>query len=358
MRRNLDQSEAAIVQVFEEKQRLWEREMEELRQNYANKLQQVSRKAQRAQQALQLQSARLQQEKHHLQDEVASLLAQREELERKCLEYKKEQADMLPRLEETKWEVCQKAGEISLLKQQLRDSQADVNQKLGEMVALRNQLKELKTQLREREEAVLSLKESYNSKSVALESCEAELQQTLAEVSVLREKLGVFEAEVLSLKQALAGLNAGTGASSPTQGAAAAVTPPALPSSHPDSALLNCQSDEAKAQRQTEAEVGGLRRQMERLQGELRLERQQREQQAVTFAEERQTWQGEKEKVLKYQAQLQLNYVEMYQKNQALEQQVNDLSSKLNTVSSEEKKQSTATWVGPSRLERIESTEI
>ncbi|XP_028660511.2 leucine zipper putative tumor suppressor 3 [Erpetoichthys calabaricus] len=247
MRRNLDQSEAAIVQVFEEKQRLWEREMEELRQNYANKLQQVSRKAQRAQQALQLQSARLQQEKHHLQDEVASLLAQREELEKKCLEYKKEQADMLPRLEETKWEVCQKAGEISLLKQQLRDSQADVNQKLGEMVALRSQLKELKTQLREREEAILSLKESYNSKSVALESCEAELQQTLAEVSVLREKLGVFEAEVLGLKQALAGLNGGTGASSPTQGAAAAVTPPALPSSHPDSALLNCQSDEGQS---------------------------------------------------------------------------------------------------------------
>ena len=41
MRRNLDQSEAAIVQVFEEKQRVWERQMEELRQNYASRLQQV-----------------------------------------------------------------------------------------------------------------------------------------------------------------------------------------------------------------------------------------------------------------------------------------------------------------------------
>lgn len=41
MRRNLDQSEAAIVQVFEEKQRVWERQMDELRQNYASRLQQV-----------------------------------------------------------------------------------------------------------------------------------------------------------------------------------------------------------------------------------------------------------------------------------------------------------------------------
>ncbi len=105
MRRNLDQSEAAIVQVFEEKQHVWERDMEELRQNYASRLQQVTHRAQRTQQALQTHIARLQQDKGRLQEEISTLLAQREELERKCLDYRKEQADILPRLEETKWEV-------------------------------------------------------------------------------------------------------------------------------------------------------------------------------------------------------------------------------------------------------------
>lgn len=105
MRRNLDQSEAAIAQVFEEKQRVWEREMEDLRQNYAARLQQVTRRAQRSQHALQAQITRLQQDKRRLQDEIAALLAQRDELERKCLDYRKEQADILPQLEETKWEV-------------------------------------------------------------------------------------------------------------------------------------------------------------------------------------------------------------------------------------------------------------
>ncbi|XP_028828978.1 leucine zipper putative tumor suppressor 3 [Denticeps clupeoides] len=373
MRRNLDQSEAAIAQVFEEKQRAWEREMEELRQNYAVRLQQVSRRAQRTQQALQAQVTRLQQDKRRLQDEIAALLAQREELERKCLDYRKEQADILPQLEETKWEVCQKAGEISLLKQQLRDSQGEVTQRAGEMVALRGQLKEASAQLKEREEAILGLKESYSSKSLELERCDRELQKTLAEVSLLRDKLDLFEAEVLGLKQALGDMGSGRG-----EAGDSADVPPSV-----SDTLLDLQSDEAKAQRQ---EAGDLRRQLERLQGELRLERQQRERQALTFAQERHTWQGEKERVLKYQAQLQLSYVEMLQKNQALEERVDQLNTKLvvspaspppsllpalpapPTLSlspppGEETKlpalhQLAPPWPVATRLERIESTEI
>ncbi|KAI2665099.1 hypothetical protein H4Q32_003455 [Labeo rohita] len=405
MRRNLDQSEAAIVQVFEEKQRVWEREMEELRQNYAGRLQQVTRRAQRTQQALQAQIARLQQDKRRLQDEMTLLLAQREELEKKCLDFRKEQADILPRLEETKWEVCQKAGEISLLKQQLRESQGEVTQRAGEMVALRGQLKDLNAQLREREEAEISLKESFCTKTLELERCEAELQTMLAEVTVLRDKLSAFETEVTRLKKALSELSSSSSrASEPSladMGQLVAsrsrerlLSPPETPTSLPSlpalpapDPLLTLQSDDSKVQWQ---ESGDLRRQLERLQGELRLERQQRERQALTFAQERQTWQDEKERVLKYQAQLQLSYVEMLQKNQALEERVDKLGAQIATPSpasppappplpeppvsvsisltsptppAEEKKlpelhQLAPPWPVPTRLERIESTEI
>uniref|UniRef100_A0A4W5KNW0 Leucine zipper tumor suppressor family member 3 n=1 Tax=Hucho hucho TaxID=62062 RepID=A0A4W5KNW0_9TELE len=282
MRRNLDQSEAAIVQVFEEKQRVWERQMDELRQNYASRLQQVTRRAQRSQSALQAQISRLSQDKRRLHEEMAALLAQREELERKCLDYRKEQADILPRLEETKWEVCQKAGEISLLKQQLRESQAEVTQRAGEMVALRGQLKEANAQLRDWEEAMLGLKDSYSTKSL-----------------------------------------------DPPEGSAfsyPALPPPPVP---PPDAILSFQSDEAHQQWE---EAGDLRRQLEHLQGELRLERQQRERQALTFKKERHVWMDEKEHVLKYQAQLQLSYVETLQKNQALELRVGQLGSKLTST--------------------------
>uniref|UniRef100_A0A671KHI0 Leucine zipper, tumor suppressor family member 3b n=1 Tax=Sinocyclocheilus anshuiensis TaxID=1608454 RepID=A0A671KHI0_9TELE len=316
MRRNLDQSEAAIAQVFEEKQRVWERDMEELRQNYARRLQQVTHRAQRTQQALQTHIARLQQDKGRLQEEISALLAQREELEHKCLDYRKEQADILPRLEETKWELCQKAGEISLLKQQLRESQNEVTQRAGEMVALRGQLKELKGQMKEREETMIGLKDSYTNKSRELERCEGELKRTLP----------------------WAGLHS-----------------PRTPETLPIDSFLSLQSDEAKAQRQ---EAGELRRQLERLQGELHLERQQRERQVLTFAQERHTWQDEKERVLKYQAQLQLSYVETLQRNQALEERVGQLGAKLGTSPGSPGSPLAPPWPGPSRLERIESTEI
>uniref|UniRef100_A0A8C3PDQ7 Leucine zipper tumor suppressor family member 3 n=1 Tax=Chrysemys picta bellii TaxID=8478 RepID=A0A8C3PDQ7_CHRPI len=289
MRRNLDKSEAAIFQVFEEKQKIWEREMEDLRQNYANKLQQVSKKAQRAQQ-------------------------QREELEKKFVAFKKEQAEFLPKIEETKWEVCQKAGEISLLKQQLKDSQADVSQKLNEIVGLRTQLKEGKNFLKEKEEQIITLKDSYSSKTVNLEVCENELQRKMNEVQMLREKLNHCELEVSGLKQTLANMGD----------------------------PLN------------EDSVIALKKEVERLQTELKLERQQREQQVIDFEEERRTWQEEKEKVIKYQKQLQLNYVEMYQKNQLLEHKMNEMTTKATSPPYTEEKKP---WT-PSRLERIESTEI
>ncbi|KAM6361982.1 LOW QUALITY PROTEIN: leucine zipper putative tumor suppressor 3 [Alca torda] len=337
MRRNLDKSEAAIFQVFEEKQKIWEREMEDLRQNYANKLQQVSKKAQRAQQALQLQIFKLQQEKKKLQDDMGQLLQQREELEKKFVAFKKEQAEFLPKIEETKWEVCQKAGEI-LLKQQLKDSQADVSQKLNEIVGLRTQLKEGKNFLREKEEQILTLKDSYSSKSVNLEICESELQRKMSEVQVLREKLNHCEQEVSGLKRTLASMG-----------------PPGPFGGDLGEKLrdpLACESDEAKMQRQSEDSVNTLRKEVERLQTELKLERQQRQQ--VMDFEERRTWQEEKEKVIKYQKQLQLNYVEMYQKNQLLEHKVNEMNTKATSPPHTEEKK---TWT-PSRLERIESTEI
>lgn len=338
MKRNLDKSEAAIFQVFEEKQKIWEREMEDLRQNYANKLQQVSKKAQRAQQALQLQIFKLQQEKKKFQDDVGQLLQEREELEKKCMGFKKEQSEFLPKIEETKWEVCQKAGEISLLKQQLKDSQADLTQKLNEMVSLRSQLKEVKALLREKEEQIASIKDSYSSKSVSLEICENEMQRKQSEAQQMKEKLSQCQQEIAGLKETLSDLGQ---------------NPYTMELNEKLRDTLACESDEAKMKRQNEDSVGILKKDIEKLQLELALERQHRDHQVVDFEEERRTWQEEKEKVIKYQKQLQLNYVEMYQKNQQLEQKIVEISTKVTTPPPEDKKP----WT-PSRLERIESTEI
>ncbi|XP_065748744.1 leucine zipper putative tumor suppressor 3 isoform X4 [Phocoena phocoena] len=312
-------SPSALIQELEE--RLWEKEQEvaALRRSLE-----------------QSEAAVAQQDKKQLQEEAARLMRQREELEDKVAACQKEQADFLPRMEETKWEVCQKAGEISLLKQQLKDSQADVSQKLSEIVGLRSQLREGRASLREKEEQLLSLRDSFSSKQASLELGEGELPSAC-------------------LKPAL--------------------TP--VDPAEPQDVLATCESDEAKMRRQAgvaaaaslvsldgEVDAGGesgtraLRREVGRLQAELAAERRARERQGASFAEERRVWLEEKEKVIEYQKQLQLSYVEMYQRNQQLERRLRERgaaggASTPTPQHGEEKK----AWT-PSRLERIESTEI
>ncbi|XP_026185377.1 NEDD4-binding protein 3-A isoform X2 [Mastacembelus armatus] len=255
MKRNLDESEGAIAQVFEGKQRLWEKEVEELKRLYAAKLRQVSQHAQRSQRSLQLQLFKAQQEKNRLQEELDSL---KREKNREPGAMAKQTS---PTLEETQWEVCQKSGEISLLKQQLRDSQAEVTQKLSEIFQLKTQLRETRTELRNREGQIDALK--------------------LILQGTQRRRC-------------------------PSQ---------------------NSHEDRTGAEESTSAgatgKCGGLTE--ERLRAELLLERRQSEAQAMAFDEERHTWQTEKDKVIRYQKELQASYLEMYHRNEALERELQQL---------------------------------
>lgn len=87
--------------MFEDKQRLWLDELEDLKQMYMARLQQVTQQAQRGQRALQLQLYKAQQEKKRLQEELNMQQCQ-------CEEAKLRQSQgerVSPKLEETKWEV-------------------------------------------------------------------------------------------------------------------------------------------------------------------------------------------------------------------------------------------------------------
>ncbi|KAL3045084.1 hypothetical protein OYC64_013360 [Pagothenia borchgrevinki] len=255
MKRNLDESEGAIAQVFEGKQRLWEKEVDELKHLYAAKLRQVSQHAQRSQRTLQLQLFKAQQEKNRLQEELDSRNRERSQ----------EAGAMVkrtsPTLEETQWEVCQKSGEISLLKQQLRDSQAEVTQKLSEIFQLKTQLRETRTDLRNKEGQMDALK-------LILQGTQ---RRRCSSQPAHEDGKGAEE--------------------NPSAGATGVCGGP------------------------TE----------ERLRAELLLERRQSEGQAMAFEEERQTWQTEKDKVIRYQKELQASYLEMYYRNEALEKELHQL---------------------------------
>ncbi|KAG8435360.1 hypothetical protein GDO86_013354 [Hymenochirus boettgeri] len=313
LKENLDENEAAICQVYEEKQKRCEQEMEELRQSCALKIKQASQKAQRLQQVLQLQIFQLQQEKKKLQEDFSQLLQERELLEKRCASFEREQTELGPRLEETKWEVCQKSGEISLLKQQLKDSQADHAQKANEVLLLRSQLREARSDLQVSEDQVQELQDTAHTKTLELEVCENELQRKKNEAELLREKASKLEEEVASLREAsLASLRHGV-----------------CLCHEKEDPFLVYESDEAKVQRQNADNLQGLQQYAERVREALVSERRRSQDLMENFEEERRIWQEEKEKVIRYQKQLQHNYIQMYQQNRDLERNIKHLTLEL-----------------------------
>uniref|UniRef100_A0A8C6USU9 Leucine zipper putative tumor suppressor 2 homolog n=1 Tax=Neogobius melanostomus TaxID=47308 RepID=A0A8C6USU9_9GOBI len=342
LRENLDENEAAICQVrptrpdspnkgafivsfpidlcmkvYEEKQRRCEREMEELRQNCASKMKQTSQKAQRAQQVLQLQVFQLQQEKKKLQEDFSALLQDRETLERRCATIQREQTQLGPRLEETKWEVCQKSGEISLLKQQLKEIQSELSQKAGDIVVLKAQLREARSETQSSQARSQEAQAALRTRALELEVCENELQRRKSEAELLREKVARLEEES---KRDMAW------ASSRGQRRAQSLR---VPGRGGHSRGVGGESDEVKAQRQSVEAVLALRQQVDRLKAELIYERRTSEEQLSRFEDERRVWHEEKEKVIRYQKQLQQNYIQMYRRNRDLERVMRELSLEL-----------------------------
>ncbi|XP_029376983.1 leucine zipper putative tumor suppressor 2a [Echeneis naucrates] len=344
LRENLDENEAAICQVYEEKQRRCEREMEELRQSCAAKMKQASQKAQRAQQVLQLQVFQLQQEKKKLQEDFSSLLQDRETLERRCATIQREQTQLGPRLEETKWEVCQKSGEISLLKQQLKEIQSELSQKAGDIVMLKAQLREARSELQASQVRSHEAQTALRTRSLELEVCENELQRRKSEAELLREKVGRLEEESSRLRDTLTNHSGPSVPGNTTMkaqcmnlaiqsgrgGVGRGGPSPSISRDGEEAHLVwGGESDEAKAQRQNAEAVFGLRQQVDRLKAELMYERRTSEEQLSRFDDERRVWHEEKEKVIRYQKQLQQNYIQMYRRNRDLERVMRELSLEL-----------------------------
>ncbi|KAG9490610.1 hypothetical protein GDO78_006108 [Eleutherodactylus coqui] len=257
LRRSPSGKDDPFTQVFEDKRRLWMEELDELKQMYITKLQQISQQALRSQRALQLQLYKVQQEKKRLHEELNCIRAECEQLRQK---QPTQIENLNPSLEESKWEISQKAGEISLLKQQIRDCQTEITQKMGEIFLMKTQLREAKALAREREKESIDLK-------ARLQSLEA-----------AKEKPASTQGNLPGMDDSRWGQKEGSEAS-----------------------------------------------ELERIKAELMLERRQNEAQMLNFENERKIWKEEKDKVLRYQKEIQASYLEMYHRNQALERQIQEI---------------------------------
>ncbi|XP_019131476.2 leucine zipper putative tumor suppressor 1 [Larimichthys crocea] len=318
---SFEEKEADTCQLFDERQRYCTEEMEGLRQRCSTKLRQVSQIAAKTQQALQLQVRQLQAEKEKLQEDFSKLTREKDFIELRLRSYETENTQLAPTLEETQWEVCQKTGEISLLKQQLRDSQADVSHKLNEIVSLRASLKENAAKMEMLEQQNKAHKDKLHSRTIEIEVSQNELQRKKNEADLLREKVGKLETDIQGMKQDLA-----MAKEQRLQHSLQHAQTPALE--------IQIQGSDSLEQSQGEENSGhdstdSLQREVERLKQQLREEKDAQEKLASSFELERQTWNKEKNRVIKYQKQLQINYLQMHKKNQDLERILKELTAEL-----------------------------
>ncbi|KAK6312913.1 hypothetical protein J4Q44_G00162600 [Coregonus suidteri] len=305
---SFEEKEVDTCQLFEERQRYCVEEMEGLKQRCSTKLRQVSQRAVRNHQALQLKVSQLQQDNQRLQDELVQMTQEKDLIEVKLMSFETEKNQLEPTLEETQWEVCQKAGEISLLKHQLRDSQAGVTHKLNDIVSLKASLKETRAKMEALEKQNKLQEDKIRSRSVDVEVCQNELQRKKNEADLLRAKVGILETDIKGMKKDLA-----------------------LAKKEQRQHL------EAQAQERSDQSGGtggsmstdSLQREVAKLKVELREERETQERRSNRFEHERQTWNREKGRVIKYQKQLLLNYLQMHKKNQDLKGILQELTAEL-----------------------------
>nr|XP_040052022.1 leucine zipper putative tumor suppressor 1 [Gasterosteus aculeatus aculeatus]XP_040052023.1 leucine zipper putative tumor suppressor 1 [Gasterosteus aculeatus aculeatus] len=318
---SFEDKEADTCQLFEDRQRHGVEDMERLKLRCSTKLQHVSQMAAKTQQGLQLQVSQLQVEKETLQDDIAKLTQQRDLIELRLRSCATESTQFAPTLEETQWEVCQKSGEISLLKQQLRDCQADVNHRLNEIFGLKASLKENAAKTEKLERQSKEHDGQLRSRTIEVEVCQNELQRKKNEADLLREKVGKLEEDIQGMKEEFAVAKEQRVGVQQQE----AQTQALERLIHGSDCPAQDRGEESSGHIATES----LQRVVERLKQQIEEEKDTRERLDNSFKQERLMWNKEKDRVIKYHKQLQINYLQMHKKNQDLERILKEVTAEL-----------------------------
>ena len=316
LRETMERNESAILQVCAEKEQNWEVELQDIHQEWERRWRHHQDKAFKMEQALLLQLFKLQQERKSLRAETEATNTEKEAAQGKLAECQDELGSLKVKVEELSWQVAQKSGEISLLKAQLRDSKELASHKGNNIVSIKTLLKEAqlklaRQQLQDANSENASLKSDVTTARDDVTDTRKELEKARQEVD-LRDLQLEMKCKELERCQAERVTRDTMTSRVSERDEAASVSPVAtLVNSlrgEPTGAETPKDSPDVKTNATDAEDVTSLRAEFER---------------------ERAQWLDEKNKVIRYQKRLQLNYVQMYRKNRALEADVQQLTLEL-----------------------------
>ncbi|XP_068911101.1 leucine zipper putative tumor suppressor 2 homolog isoform X1 [Tenebrio molitor] len=313
LRQTMEHNEQVIFRVYQEKEKVWERELRRLKSVHESRLRASAQKALKLEQMLMMQTYQLQQDKKRLCAETQRANCQSERL-------RQEVTALRGRLEETEWGLCQKTGEISLLKSQLKDYQNEQTSKCQELLQLRTEHRDFREQLDLLEAEIGELKKQSFEKDDEIKVLKQEIMRlngNLEPEPPASEDLSETErlkAEIRELREELSDMSLNE------YGGAEPGRSQRTPLSQEDIEIQRLNGTDCSCP------------DLEKLKEEIEMK-------TKDFENERLVWAQEKEKVLRYQRQLQMNYVHMYRRTRALEAEVESLTIELELDKTGVKKQ-------------------
>lgn len=289
--------------MYEEKKSAWLRDLREMKEEYDRKLKLQQRRGYKAEQTLSLQVCKLQQEKQQSQGEHDALFAEKEALKRQCATFQHQLHDLRLQLEaattasspaaNTGGKSPAEAEELERVRQQLSAAEEEVSERNKEVINLRSQLHALQTDV---------------------DTKNKDLSDKFREIVSKTEELKTVRAE-------LSRLSAGE----------ASVCDGGTQTSHSDSEVSAEENVKPSMLTQKDQTISELQEQLECVKSQLASYEGRLHDVDGVMETERLQWQEEKNKVIRYQKQLQLNYVQMQRKNTALEAEVEQLTLELET---------------------------
>lgn len=287
LREVMDKNERAIFQVYDEKKKSWVKEIHDIKADYDQKLKTIQRKAYKTEQVLSLQSYKAQQELKSVQIELEKVKAERDNLKKKS-DWVEDRYSELMSLQGRS--SSQSSFDVADLQQKVDDLNSSLIKQNEDMQLLQFKLQEKECEIAERENELSKTFKEVISKTEEVKSLKANLRRVSGD-----SDLELMDSSFCSCDKEIQTELRNT-VSSPIS---CRIISPASSDSQSDMSTLRKEILEIRQTLQTKTEL---------------------------FEKEREQWKDEKNKVIRYQKQLQLNYLQMFNKNRMLEAEVEQLT--------------------------------
>lgn len=272
------------------------------------------RKAYKTEQTLSLQVYKLQQEKKTLIERVEEMQAQYRKLQQKCDSYEKENDSLRSQVVNVSLQGDRTAEDMEDLQSQVEILNQSLSEKSVEISELQSKLQHYESESQRKDFQLGEKFREVLAKTEELKSLRANLRRVSN-----NNVMDILDCSFNHSGEEFSAPDLGDRASPLTNSRLTSPLSHGLPRSSPlsnkSSSSLNSESDKDKV-------ILQLQRELEELKNGLVGKNE-------VFEKEKEQWLDEKNKVIRYQKQLQLNYVQMYNKNKMLEAEVEQLTLEL-----------------------------